>query len=408
MDKILQLIKNEEVRQRETLMMIPSENYTYPEVREAVGSVLMHKYSEGQAGKRYYQGNEIIDEIETLCQDRALQLFGLNATKWRVNVQALSGAQANLAVYNALINLGDKILSLYLPDGGHLSHGWQSPTKKITLVSKIYNVDFYRVNKDSLLIDYDLLEKQALKFKPKIITSGGTSYPREINHKKIAAIAKKVGAYYLADVSHEAGLIAAGVNTSPFPYADAVMMTTHKTLRGPRGALIFSRSDLSDKIDSSVFPGIQGGPHNEIIAGIAIALENAKSSEFKKYAKQVVVNAKALAAKLMDLKIPIVTGGTDKHLLLIDLRPLEVTGSSIALALETAGIIVNKNTVPYDTASPFNPSGIRLGTPAITVRGMKVKEMNQIGDWIAEIIVNPDSAKKINSEVRALCRKFKI
>ncbi len=414
MDKILQLIKQEEKRQEETLMMIPSENYTYPEVRYAVGSVLMHKYSEGQPGKRYYQGNAIIDEIESICKARALKTFNLKPTDWGVNVQALSGSPANLAVYNALLKPGEKILSLYLPDGGHLSHGWQTPTKKLTLVSKIYNVGFYHVDPETFLIDYNKLRQLAEEFKPKLIVSGGTAYPREIDHKKIGDIAKKVGAYYLADVAHEAGLIAGGVNKSPFSarggqaYADVVTMTTHKTLRGPRGALIFSKKELSDKIDSSVFPGIQGGPHNEIIAGIAIALEKTKSKEFKNYAKQVVLNAQSLANKLIDLKIPVITNGTDKHLLLIDLRPLEINGAFAANALETAGIIVNKNTVPFDTASPFNPSGIRLGTPALTVRGMAEDEMEKIGEWITEIIVNPKSVLRIKKEVKTLCSKFPL
>lgn len=414
MDKILKLIKEEEKRQAETLTMIPSENYTSAEVRQAVGSVLMHKYSEGQPGKRYYQGNNIIDEIELECKIRALKLFNLTPDNWGVNVQALSGAPANLAIYNALLNPGDKILSLFLPDGGHLSHGWslpataKNPVKKVTLVSKIYDVSFYHVEPDTFVIDYDKLQSLAESIKPKIIVSGGTAYPREINHKRMGEIAKKVDAYYLADVSHEAGLIAGGAITSPFPYADVVMMTTHKTLRGPRGALIFSHAELSNRIDSSVFPGLQGGPHNEVIAGIAIALREAKSKKFKTYSNQVVKNARSLAAKLIDLKIPIITNGTDKHLLLIDLRSLEINGTIAGANLEKAGIIVNKNTVPYDTASPFNPSGIRLGTPAITARGMKEKEMKIIAEWIAEVLVNEDSADKISKEVKNLTRKFKV
>jgi glycine hydroxymethyltransferase len=434
MDKILQLIKKEELRQSETLMMIPSENYTYPEVREAVGSVLMHKYSEGQAGKRYYQGNEIIDEIENLCKSRALELFKLNPKKWGVNVQALSGTPANLAIMNALLEPGDSILSLYLYDGGHLSHGWSYKDKKITLSSKIYNINFYYVDPKTGKFNHDEILKVAKKVKPKLIISGGTAYPQEVNHKKMSEIAKAIGAYYLADVSHEAGLIAAGANKSPFQYADVVMMTTHKTLRGPRGALIFSKAELSSPIDSSVFPGIQGGPHNEIIAGIAIALEYAKSEEFKKYAEQTIKNAKALALKLKDLDFTLVSGGTEKHLLLIDLRPQEINAWFVAWALEYAGIIVNRNTIPGDPSSPYYPSGLRIGTPAITARGMKEKEMEKIADWIADVVnhlekisfpENTDDRKallkefknnlskdkflkEIKMEVKSLCHKFSI
>ncbi len=410
MDKILQLIKKEEQRQSETLIMIPSENYTSIEVREAVGSVLMHKYSEGQVGKRYYQGNENIDEIEKICKERALELFNLDPSEWGVNVQALAGSAANLASINALIEPGDTILSMYLYDGGHLSHGWSYKDKKITLSSKIYNINFYHVNPDTGRFDYDDLEKLALETKPKLIISGGTAYTSEVDHKRISEIAKKVNAYYLADVSHEAGLIAGGVNKSPFKFADVVTMTTHKTLRGPRGALIFSKKELSEKIDSSVFPGIQGGPFNNSIAGIGIALEKAKSPEFKKYSKEVVKNAKTLALKLQDLGFTLIGNGTEKHLLLIDLRPMEINAWFVAWALEYAGIIVNRNTIPEDTNSPYYPSGIRLGTPAITARGMGDTEMDQIAIWIADVInhlekitlpEDPENRQKLLKEFKA-------
>jgi glycine hydroxymethyltransferase len=386
MDKIHNLIQQEEKRQAETLMMIPSENYTYPEVRAAVGSVLMHKYSEGQPFKRYYQGNKVVDEIEDICKSKALEAFGLDKGKWGVNVQAHSGTPANLAVYNALLAPGEKILSMYLPDGGHLSHGWHLPEKKVTLVSKVWQVDFYHVDSETKIFNYDGISKKAKSKKPKLIISGGTAYTREINHKKMGQIAKDVGAYYLADVAHEAGLIAGGVNKSPFPYADIVTMTTHKTLRGPRGAIIFSKSELSEKIDKSVFPGLQGGPHNHTIAGIAIALEKTKSKEFKDYARQTVANAKRLAQKLEEKGFDIVGGGTDKHSILIDLRNKKVNGWFAALALEVAGIIVNRNAVPSDTSFPYYPSGIRLGTQALSARGMKEKEMDMIAKWVNEVV----------------------
>jgi glycine hydroxymethyltransferase len=277
------------------------------------------------------------------------------------------------------------------------------------LVSKIYDVDFYHVDPQDYLIDYDELEKKAFSFRPRIIVSGGTAYPREIDYERIGSIAKKVGAYYLADVSHEAGLIAGGAAKRPFEFADVVSMTTHKTLRGPRGAIIFSRADISRKIDSSVFPGIQGGPHNEVIAGMAIALEKARHKEFREYATQTVRNARVLSSKLMDLNIPLVTSGTDKHLILIDLRPMELNGTRVAASLERAGIIVNKNSVPYDSASAFNPSGVRLGTPAVTARGMREKEMEKIADFIGEVMVNLENEKvlrRIRREVKNLCSDF--
>lgn len=386
MGKIIDLIQKEKKRQAETLMMIPSENYSYPEVRAAVGSVLMHKYSEGQPYKRYYQGNEFIDEIEDYCNNLALEVFGLSSNKWTANVQAYSGSPANLAVYNALLNPGDKILSMYLPDGGHLSHGWNIPSRKITLVSKIYKVDFYRVNTNTQIFDYKDIEKKAKKMKPKLIISGGTAYTREIDHKIMGEIAKSVGAYYLADVAHEAGLIAAGTNKSPFPYANIVTMTTHKTLRGPRGAIIISKKPLSKKVDKSIFPGLQGGPHNNTIAAIAICLEKAKTKEFKNYASQTIKNAKKLAANLSESEYKLVSGGTDKHSVLVDLRNKNSNGWFVALALEKAGIVVNRNAVPSDTNFPYYPSGIRLGTPAITARGMKEKEIDLISKLIDQVI----------------------
>lgn len=430
----MELIKQEGKRQSETLMLIPSENYTYPEVREAVGSILMHKYAEGQPKKRYYNGNDVIDEIELLCEQRALQAFHLDADNWSVNVQPHSGCEANLAAYNALLQPGDKILSMYLPDGGHLSHGWQTESKKITFVSKIWDVTFYKVDEKTRIFDYKKIEKQALLVKPKLIISGGTAYPREIDHKKLGSIAKKAGAYYLADVSHEAGLIASGANSSPFPYADVVTMTTHKTLRGPRGAIIICKKELAEAIDSSIFPGLQGGPHIHTIAGIAITLEKTKTKEFKIYAEQTVKNARALSKSLIAHGMDVVSGGTDKHLILVDLRNKGTNGWIVGNALEVAGIVANKNAVPLEDASPFYPSGLRLGTPAITVRGMKEKEMKWIADRIAQIvehvkdyklpsdagaraqftkaykekIAKDETLLKIGEEVRELCGRFPI
>ncbi|OGM26132.1 hypothetical protein A3D00_01685 [Candidatus Woesebacteria bacterium RIFCSPHIGHO2_02_FULL_38_9] len=434
MDRILELIKLEEKRQRETLMMIPSENYTYPEVRAAVGSVLMHKYAEGQPFKRYYQGNVNMDQVESLCETRALQAFNLDPKKWAVNVQPYSGTPANLAVYVTLLTPGDKIMAMYLPDGGHLSHGWEYKGKKITFTSKIFNIDFYHVDAKTRVFDYEKIAFQAKKFRPKLLISGGTAYPREIDHKEMDKIAKSVGAYYLADIAHEAGLVAAGVNKSPFPYADVVTMTTHKTLRGPRGAIVFIRKEFESDLDSAIFPGLQGGPHLHTISGIAIALEKTKHTEFKKYAIQVIKNAQLLAKILSENKFDVVSGGTDKHLVLVDLRSKKINGWFAAWALERAGIVANRNTVPYDTASPYYPSGLRLGTPAITARGMKEKEVGLITDWIVKVInylgereIPEDKDKRngilkefkdkistdkfllnIASEVKKLCLKFPI
>lgn len=383
--RVTALIREEARRQRDVLEMIPSENYASKDVRAAVGSVLMNKYAEGQVGKRYYQGNSVIDSVERLCKERAIAAFGVNPDVWGVNVQALSGSPANLAVYNGILNPGDKIMAMFLPDGGHLSHGWQLPGKKLTIVSKIWNIDFYHVDPKTRVFDYDAIEAQARKSKPKLLISGGTAYPREIDHKRMGMIAKKVGGYYMADIAHEAGLIAAGVNTSPFPHADVVTMTTHKTLRGPRGAIIFARKPLIDLIDASVFPSIQGGPHEHTIAGIAVALGEAMKPSFARYARQIVANAKMLAAEFGKAGYDVVSGGTDKHLVLLDMRESGVNAWVAAWALEYAGIVVNRNTVPYDTGSSVYPSGIRMGTPAITTRGMKEKEMQRIAAWMCKV-----------------------
>lgn len=379
------LIKKESQRQRDVLEMIPSENYASKSVREAVGSVFMNKYAEGQVGKRYYQGNSVIDEIEKLCKERALKAFRLSSDAWGVNVQALSGSPANLAVYNGILKPGDTIMAMFLPDGGHLSHGWNLPGKKVTIVSKFWNIEFYHVDPNTRVFDYDAIEQQAKKVKPKLLISGGTAYPREIDHKRMGEIAHSVGAYYMADIAHEAGLVAAGVNTSPFPFADIVTMTTHKTLRGPRGAMIFAQKELIDAIDSSVFPSIQGGPHEHTIAGIAVALGEVMTPSFKAYSRQVIANAKTLAKELMNAGYDVVSGGTDKHLVLLDMRKTGENAWVAAWALEFAGIVVNRNTVPYDTGSSVYPSGIRMGTPAITTRGMKEKEMKKIASWMLEV-----------------------
>jgi glycine hydroxymethyltransferase len=384
--EISELIKKEEQRQKGTFTLIPSENYASTAVRTAVGSVFANKYSEGQAGKRYYQGNRVVDDLERLCKHRALAVFGLNGKDWSVNVQALSGSPANLAVYNALISPGETIMAMYLPDGGHLSHGWQLPEKKITLVSKIWNISFYHVDPQSRVFDYGKIQRQAEKIRPKLLISGGTAYPREIDYRRMSEIARAAGARYLADVAHEAGLIAGGANASPFPYADIVTMTTHKTLRGPRGALIFSRKAISPAIDQSVFPGLQGGPHNHTIAGIAVMLGEANRPEFRIYAARVVKNARLLARLFVQQGYDVVSGGTDKHLVLVDLRQSGISAWIAAWALEFAGLIVNRNTVPNDTGSSFYPSGLRLGTPAVTTRGFEEPQTEILAGMIFRVL----------------------
>jgi glycine hydroxymethyltransferase len=387
---VFNLIKKEEKRQKEVLEMIASENYASKEVLEALGTVLNNKYSEGYPHKRYYQGNAVADEVEILAQDRAKKLFGVPF----VNVQALSGSAMNLAVYVALLEpLKGKIMGLSLAFGGHLTHGQPQSAS-----GKFFKSCLYTLGEDGQL-DFKAIEAQAIKEKPDIIVCGFTAYPRTIDFKKFAAIADKVGVlkgsptYLLADVSHIAGLIAAGVHPSPVPYAHIITTTTHKTLRGPRGALIMVTDrglkkdpDLGKKIDTAIIPGIQGGPHDNQTAAIAVALKEASTPAFKKYAAQIVKNSQKLAAELTKYGFNLVGGGSDNHLLLIDLRNKNVNGVVAALALEVANIIMNKNGVPNDTNPPFYPSGIRLGTPAITTRGMKEKEMVKIAKWMNEVI----------------------
>jgi len=402
--QIYKLIKLEEQRQKDVLEMIPSENYTSRAVMEALGTVLTNKYSEGYPKKRYYQGNKIIDDIELLAEERAQKLFEVPY----VNVQALSGSPANLAVYFALLKpMEDKIMGLKLSFGGHLTHGQpQSAT------GQLFKSVLFELGKDGTL-DFGAIENLAEKELPKIIVCGFTAYPRTIDFKEFARIADKVGAYLLADISHIAGLIVAGVHPSPVPYAHIITTTTHKTLRGPRGALIMvtekgiaKNPDLPKLIDSAIIPGLQGGPHDNQTAAIAVALREASSPKFKKYSEQIVKNAKALASELNKYNFELVSGGTDNHLILIDLKNKKVNGAIAALALEVAGIVVNKNGVPFDILPPYYPSGIRLGTPAITTRGMKEKEMKKIASWF-NLVINEVTGEQLPSEKIARSAYFK-
>jgi glycine hydroxymethyltransferase len=406
--QIAKLITAEEARQQNTLQMIPSENHTSKAVREALATVLVNKYSEGYAKKRYYQGNAVIDEVETLACQRAKKLFNVP----HANVQPYSGSPANTAVYFALLEpLRDKIMGLSLAFGGHLTHG--SP---VSISGKYFKATPYELGTDGQL-DFAAIEKQAMAEKPKIIICGYTAYPRIIDFKRFGQIADSVGAYLLADISHITGLVLGGVHPSPVPFADIVMTTTHKTLRGPRGAMIMVTAkglkkdpDLADKIDKAVFPGLQGGPHDNQTAAIAVALKEASTPAFKKYAAQIVKNSKALASVLIEFDFTLSSGGSDNHLILIDLRSKGVNGAVAAIALEVAGIVVNKNGVPFDIMPPFYPSGIRLGTPAITTRGMKEKEMEKIAGWINQV-TNEVKREKLPEDKEArssFVRDFRI
>ena len=404
--KIANLIEKEKNRQESTLEMIPSENHTSKAVRKALGSVLTDKYAEGYPGKRYYAGLKFYDEIEETCRQRAKKLFKVPY----VNVQPYSGSPANQAVYFAVCNPGDKVMGMALPQGGHLTHGW-----KVNFSARYYNSVQYGVNKETGLIDYEEFRKLAKKEKPTLIWTGATAYPRIFDWKKLGEIADSIGAYLVADISHIAGLIVAGVHPSPVNYVHIITTTTHKTLRGPRGGMIMVTKkgmkkdpDLGKKVDKAVFPGLQGGPHENAIAAVAVCLKEASKSSFKKYGEQIVKNSKVLASELLKYGFNLVSGGTDNHLILIDLRNKRISGKEAQDRLEKAGITVNKNAVPFDTNPPFNPSGIRIGTPAITTRGMKEKEMEKIAFWISEIISNPKSVLKIRNEVKNLCKKFPL
>ncbi len=393
--KIQKLLQAEKKRQKSVVNLIASENYVSDDVLKALGSEMTNKYAEGYPGKRYYAGNEIIDQIETLAQERALKLFKLNPKKWGVNVQPLSGSPANIAVYQALLKKGEKIMGMDLSHGGHLTHG-----HKVSFSGKFWKQVPYTVDKKTEKLDYDTLMKLAKKEKPAIIVAGYTAYSRKINWKKFREIADAVDAYLLVDMSHIAGLVATGVHPAPFKYADVVTTTTHKTLRGPRGGMIFARKDivvvnekgkaesLFELIQKSVFPGMQGGPHMNQIAAVAVALGEANTASFKKYAEQIVKNTKALAGELKKLGWRIISGGTDNHVFLMDVWKdgKGLTGKEASDRLEKEGIIVNMNTIPYDTRTPFNPSGIRMGCAAETTRGKKEKDMIQLAKRINTIL----------------------
>ena len=409
--QIAKLIEKETERQKTSLEMIPSENHSSPAVREALGSLLTDKYAEGYPGKRYYAGLEFYDKIEDICRERAKKLFSAVGGKVvHANVQPYSGSPANQAVYFAVCQPGDTIMGMSLPHGGHLTHGW-----KVNFSAKFFKSVQYRVNKNTNLLDYDEIEKLAEESKPKLIWVGATAYPRIFDWKRLGEIADSVGAYLAADIAHIAGLVVGGVHPSPVPYVHIVTTTTHKTLRGPRGGIIMVTEkgikkdpELPQKIDKAVFPGLQGGPHENNIAAIAVCLKEAATPAFKKYAKQIVKNSKTLAQELIKYGFNLVTGGTDNHLILIDLRNKNIVGKDAQNILEKAGITCNKNTIPNDPASPFNPSGIRMGTPALTTRGMKEKEMKKIAAWINEVISMPNSALKIRQEIKKFCKKFPL
>ena len=380
MSKIFKILKKEEKRQKKVINLIPSENLVSKDVLRALGSVFTNKYAEGMPHHRYYAGNQFIDELEDEVISLTYKAFKISKNDYSVNVQPYSGSIANIAVYFGVLNIGDKILSMSLEHGGHLTHG-----HNVSITGKVFSFEHYGVGEDCF-IDYDKVSEMAQKFKPKMIIAGTSAYSRVLNYKKFREIADSVNALLMADIAHIAGLIVGGAHPSPFPYADIVTTTTHKTLRGPRSALIISRKNLSDHIDKTVFPGIQGGPHMNAVAATGIALEEAIKPSFRIYAKQVVKNSKVLANELKKLGFQLISGGTDNHLILIDVTPLGLTGQQASDKLEKDGIIVNKNMIPFDTRKPWDPSGIRLGTPAVTTQGMKENDMIVIAKRIKLIL----------------------
>jgi len=400
--QIYELIRQEAARQSGSIRLIPSENYVSKAVMLASGSCLTNKYAEGYPGKRYYEGQQVTDLIEKMARERVKKLFKAD----HANVQPYSGSVANLAAYAALINPGDTIMGMSLIHGGHLTHGW-----KVSLTSKFYKSVPYPVNHDTGRLDFNQIEELAKKHRPNIIVSGATAYPREIDFEIFGQIAKDVGAYLISDIAHIAGLVVAGIHKSPVPYADIVSTTSHKTLRGPRGGMLLCKAEHAENVDKAVFPGLQGGPHMHTLTAIAVAMAEADTPEFVAYAKQIVKNAKALAQKLLEYGFNLVTGGTDNHLILIDLRNKKIPGKKLAKALDRARIVTNYNTVPGDPAPPFNPSGLRIGTPAITTRGMKQEQAEQIAGFIntvAENIDNDSAIEEVGKEVLLLCSQFPV
>ncbi len=395
-------IRAEFQRQQYTLELIPSENIASPAVLQALGSLLNNKYAEGYPGKRYYGGCENVDVIETLAIERAKALFNAE----HANVQPHSGTTANYAVYATLLKPGDTVLGMDLSMGGHLSHG--SP---VNFSGKLYHIVPYGVDRETERIDYDLLERQAKEVRPKMLLAGYSAYPRTLDFERMAAIARTVDAIFFVDMAHFAGLVAGGAHPSPVPYADFVSFTTHKTMRGPWGAIILCKAKYAAELDKSVFPGIQGGPLNHAVAGKAVMLAQWKTPEFKTYAQSVVANAKKLAEGLTGHGLRLVSGGTDNHLMMVDLRPLNLTGKKVQETFDTVGITVNRNSIPYDTASKFNPSGIRLGSPSVTTRGMGQAEMAQIADMVAELLTHIDDRtvhEQVRARSRALCERFPL